>query len=139
MTAAGNREHLIGSVRRCSDQRRCASGAAKKDGALRRALLSTPRRGTNMTKRIAAAVALSFALASVTPAFAEGSFRNAAPQNFSAQELQAYGLDADATQRAVDLQSQGYEIRVLSDEEAAQYQAGITDNQCGPAPSTSSG
>lgn len=82
-----------------------------------------------MNKRIAAAVAVSFALASVTPAFAEGSFRTAAPQNFSAQELQDYGLDADATQRAVDLQNQGYEIRVLSEEEAAQYQAGITDNQ----------
>ena len=29
----------------------------------------------------------------------------------------------------MDLQNQGYEIRVLSQEEAAQYQAGITDSQ----------
>jgi hypothetical protein len=29
----------------------------------------------------------------------------------------------------MDLQAQGYEIRVLSAEEAQQYQAGITDNQ----------
>ncbi|GAM97672.1 hypothetical protein U91I_01299 [alpha proteobacterium U9-1i] len=83
-----------------------------------------------MINRFAAAVAVSFALASVTPAFADdAAFRTAAPQSFTSSELQAYGLDADASQRAVALQDQGYEIRVLSEEEAAQYQAGITDNQ----------
>jgi hypothetical protein len=82
-----------------------------------------------MINRIAAAAALSLALTSVAaPAFAD-EFRTAAPQTFSASELQAYGLDASATQRAVELQQQGYEVRVLSEEEAAQYQAGITDNQ----------
>ena len=84
-----------------------------------------------MKNRIAAVVALSFAFGSVAaPAFAEeAAFRTAAPQTFSASDLQAYGLSADATQRAVALQDQGYEIRVLSTEEAAQYQAGMTDNQ----------
>lgn len=83
-----------------------------------------------MIRRFATAVAVSFALTSIAaPAFAETSFRTAAPQTFSAQELQQYGLDAAATERAIDLQNQGYEIRVLSEDEAAQYQAGITDNQ----------
>ncbi len=81
--------------------------------------------------RLAGAVALGFALAQLAalPANAEQTFRTAAPQTFSAQELQAYGLDRAATDRAVALQDQGYQIRVLSEEEAANYQAGITDNQ----------
>ena len=85
-------------------------------------------------KSLVSAIALSFALATVaTPAAyaqdAAASFRTAAPQSFSSAELQQYGLDAASTQRAMDLQAQGYEIRVLTPEEAAQYQAGITDNQ----------
>jgi len=83
-----------------------------------------------MIRRIATAAAVSFALASIAaPAMAQTEFRTAEPQAFSSQELQQYGLDAATTERAIDLQSQGYEIRVLSDEEAANYQAGITDNQ----------
>jgi Flp pilus assembly protein TadB len=78
--------------------------------------------------RFAVALAMSAALITA-PAFAETQFRSAAPQTFTAQDLQAYGLDQAATDRAVALQEQGYEIRVLSEEEAAQYQAGITDNQ----------
>lgn len=82
-----------------------------------------------MKSRFITALALSAALvaATATPSFAQ--FRTAAPQTFSAQELQAYGLDARTSQRAVDLQRQGYEVRVLSEEEAKGYQAGITDNQ----------
>jgi Flp pilus assembly protein TadB len=83
-----------------------------------------------MIRRFATAVAVSFALSSIAaPALAETPYRTAEAQTFSAQELQAYGLDAATTQRAVDLQNQGYEIRMISEEEAAQYQAGITDNQ----------
>jgi hypothetical protein len=84
-----------------------------------------------MKSRLLSAVALSLAL-TAAPAFAGESaapFRTAAPQTFSADELQAYGLDAQAAERAVALQDQGYEVRVLSEEEAAAYQAGITDNQ----------
>lgn len=82
-----------------------------------------------MKSRFIGAAALAFALA-VAPAYAEqAQFRSAAPQSFTSQELQSYGLDANATARAEALQSQGYEIRVLSREEAEQYQAGITDNQ----------
>lgn len=81
--------------------------------------------------RFAGAVALAFAVAqfAALPAQSEQTFRTAAPQAFTAQELQAYGLDAQASNRAMQLQDQGYQIRVLSEEEAANYQAGITDNQ----------
>lgn len=87
-----------------------------------------------MKSRIVGAVALAFALAQLTaaPAYAEqaaAQFRTAAPQAFTAQDLQSYGLSTEASERATALQAQGYEIRVLSHEEAAQYQAGITDNQ----------
>jgi hypothetical protein len=75
------------------------------------------------------AAAFAFAMA-IAPAYAEtAQFRSAAPQSFTSQELQSYGLDANATARAEALQNDGYEIRVLSSEEAQQYQAGITDNQ----------
>lgn len=80
-----------------------------------------------MKSRILGAAALAIALASA-PAYAQ-EFRSAAPQTFSSQELQSYGLSNEASERAVALQDQGYEVRVLSEEEAAQYQAGITDNQ----------
>lgn len=83
-----------------------------------------------MIRRFATALAVSFALTSIAaPAMAQTEFRTAEPQTFSTQELQQYGLDAAATERAIDLQNQGYEIRVLSEEEAANYQAGITDSQ----------
>ncbi|MEQ1489777.1 MAG: hypothetical protein ABL932_04430 [Terricaulis sp.] len=82
-----------------------------------------------MKSRLLGTVAVAFALITA-PAYAEtAQFRSAAPQSFTSQELQSYGLDANATARAEALQSQGYEIRVLSREEAEQYQAGITDNQ----------
>jgi len=82
-----------------------------------------------MKSRFIGAAALAFTLA-IAPAYAEqAQFRSAAPQTFTSQELQSYGLNADQTSRAVALQEQGYEVRVLSEEEAAQYQAGITDNQ----------
>lgn len=82
-----------------------------------------------MKSRFLGAAAIAFALVSA-PAYAEqAQFRSAAPQTFTSQDLQSYGLSADASNRAVDLQSQGYEVRVLSEEEAADYQAGITDNQ----------
>jgi hypothetical protein len=91
-----------------------------------------PQGETKMKSRLAAVVAATFALSTLAamPAYAEQSaFRTPAAQTFSSSDLQSYGLSAEASQRAVDLQKQGYEIKVLSEEEAAQYQAGITDNQ----------
>jgi hypothetical protein len=51
-------------------------------------------------------------------------FRTAEPQAFTAEDLQRYGLDASETQRAMDLQAQGYQIVALTPEEAEAYQAG---------------
>lgn len=87
-----------------------------------------------MQSRITAAVALGFALAqlAIAPAYADqtaAAFRTAPAQTFTAQDLQRYGMTADAAERAIAYQDKGYEVRVLSEEEAAQYQAGITDNQ----------
>lgn len=85
-----------------------------------------------MKARLAGAVGAIFALAQVAamPAYAEQSpFRAPEARAFSAADLQAYGMERAAADRAVALQDQGYEIRVLSQEEAANYQAGITDSQ----------
>lgn len=89
-----------------------------------------------MTSRLAgAALALSFTLAQLaaTPAYAEQApaapFRSVAAQSFSAQDLRAYGLDESAARRAEALQQQGYAVKVLTPEEAQQYQAGITDSE----------
>jgi hypothetical protein len=82
-----------------------------------------------MKSRFIGAATLALALVTA-PAYAEqAQFRSAAPQTFTSQDLQSYGLNAGASNRAVDLQNQGYEVRVLSEEEAQDYQAGITDNQ----------
>lgn len=87
-----------------------------------------------MKSVLAGAIALTLAASAIAaPAYAEqqaaASFRTAAPQTFTASDLQAYGLSASATDRAMQLQSQGYQIKVLTPAEAQRYQAGITDNQ----------
>ncbi|HVY86052.1 MAG TPA: hypothetical protein VG943_13025 [Caulobacterales bacterium] len=82
-----------------------------------------------MKTRLFGAAMLALALAS-TSAYAEtAQFRSVAPQTFSAQDLQSYGLDAATAQRAEQLQAQGYQVKVLTPEEAQRYQAGISDNQ----------
>lgn len=86
-----------------------------------------------MKSRFASALALGIVLApmAAAPVLAEqaSQFRTAAPQAFTAEELERYGLDASAADRAVALQDQGYEIQVLTAEEADQYTAGLTDTQ----------
>ncbi len=83
-----------------------------------------------MKSRLGPIVALSFALATIAaPAAAETPFRTAEPQTFTADELQAYGLDAATTERALAYQEDGYQVMVLSEEEAEAYTAGITDSQ----------
>jgi hypothetical protein len=78
-------------------------------------------------KSLASAIALSFAFATMTApvAYAEpAAFRTAAPQAFTTDELQRYGLSAaDATQVA-DLQAQGYQVQVMTAEEASQVTGG---------------
>lgn len=73
--------------------------------------------------------ALAFALVTAPADAEQAQFRAAAPQTFTTQDLQNYGLSAEASNRAMELQNQGYEVRVLSEDEARDYQAGITDNQ----------
>jgi hypothetical protein len=87
-----------------------------------------------MKIRIASAVALSFAVAQLAalPANADSAaaeFRTAAPQTFSTDDLQLYGLAAADAERATTLQDQGYQVMVMTPEEAAQYTAGMTDSE----------
>lgn len=83
-----------------------------------------------MKNQMIGALALTLAIGqiAVAPAFAEPAtashFRTAPAQTFSAEDLQRYGLDADASARAVALQSEGYHILALTPAEAASYQAG---------------
>ncbi len=58
------------------------------------------------------------------PAQAPAQFRSVQPQTFTAEDLERYGLDADAAARGVALQEQGYQIVALTPEEAEAYRAG---------------
>jgi hypothetical protein len=84
-----------------------------------------------MKNHLIGALALGLALSQfgVSAAYAEpvpapAHFRTAQPQAFSTEDLQRFGLDADATARAEALQSQGYRILALTPEEAEAYRAG---------------
>lgn len=84
-------------------------------------------------KRLATALALSLAfsvaVAPIAAAQEPAQFRSAEAQTFSTEELQQYGLSsADAAQVAA-YQDQGYNVVVMTPEEASQYQAGITNTQ----------
>jgi hypothetical protein len=83
---------------------------------------------------LASALALSTVLATfaVAPAQAEEpatAFRAVAPHAFTSEDLQRYGLSAADADRAIALQEQGYELKVLTPEEAASYTAGMTDTE----------
>ncbi|MEQ1708250.1 MAG: hypothetical protein ABL864_07955 [Terricaulis sp.] len=84
-----------------------------------------------MKLRIASAIALSLAFAQIaTPvAFAQepAQFRAAAPQAFTAADLQRYGLSADDAAQVRALQQQGHQVRVLTAEETEQYKAGMSN------------
>jgi hypothetical protein len=83
-----------------------------------------------MKSRIAVAAAIALGLAAAAaPAFAaDAQFRTAAPQAFSAQDLQNYGLSADKAQDVLALQDKGYKVQIMSREEAQKYRAGLTDS-----------
>jgi hypothetical protein len=87
-------------------------------------------RGISM-KRLATALALCLAFTSMTApvALAEqqaASFRTVEARSFSTQELQQYGLSATDAAQVAAYQEQGYQVAVLTPEEADQYQAGLT-------------
>jgi|JI10StandDraft_1071094.scaffolds.fasta_scaffold54144_7 hypothetical protein len=81
-----------------------------------------------MKTRIALAAAAMLAASVAAPAFAgEAQFRSAAPQTFTAQDLQNYGLNAKDANQVTAMQEQGYKVQVMSQEEARQYRAGLSD------------
>ncbi len=84
-----------------------------------------------MKLRLASAVALSLAFTSMAApaAFSQEAtqFRAAVPQAFTTEDLQRYGLNADDAAQVQALQQQGYQVRVLTPEEADQYRAGISN------------
>jgi hypothetical protein len=57
-----------------------------------------------------------------------GQFRSAEAQSFSAAELQRYGLTAADAAQVEALQGQGYTVQVVTPEEAAQINGGLTTN-----------
>ena len=84
-----------------------------------------------MKLRLASALALSLAFSSIVApaAYAEqqaASFRSVEPRTFSAAELQSYGFAAEDAAQIAAYQDQGYQVVVMSPEEAQQYQAGLT-------------
>lgn len=86
-----------------------------------------------MKFRLASALALSFAFTQVAApaAFAQEpatQFRSVAAQSFSTQDLQRYGLSSADASQVHALQQQGYEVRVVTPEEAQQYSAGQFTN-----------
>jgi hypothetical protein len=85
-----------------------------------------------MKVRFISALALSLALSQIAASAASAAeastqlahFRTAAPQTFSAGDLQRYGLGAQDAAKVASLQAQGYHVSVMSPEEARQYHAG---------------
>lgn len=82
-----------------------------------------------MKFRLASALALSLAFSQIAApaAFAEEQatqFRTVAAQSFSSAELQRYGLSSADAAEVHALQQQGYQVRVVTPEEAAQYTGG---------------
>ena len=83
-----------------------------------------------MKTRLPAAIALGFALTQVAVpfAFAEtpaSQFRSVEAQSFNADELARYGLNEAEAAQVRAYQEQGYEIQLLTPEEAEAFKAPI--------------
>ncbi|MFN4184886.1 MAG: hypothetical protein ACK4M6_08860 [Hyphomonas sp.] len=85
-----------------------------------------------MKLRVPAAIAASLALSLAGPvAFAQEApspFRSVEAQSFSANDLQRYGLSDEQIATVESYQQQGYEVQVMSVEEAAEYTGGMSTN-----------
>jgi len=86
-----------------------------------------------MKLRLPTAIALSLALSLSAPvaAFAQEAsspFRSVEAQTFSANDLQRYGLSDEQIAAVESYQQQGYEVQVMTAEEAAEYTGGMTTN-----------
>jgi hypothetical protein len=95
--------------------------------------VSTTAEEMPMKTRLPAAIALGFALTQVAVpfAFAEtpaSQFRSVEAQSFNADELARYGLSEAEAAQVRAYQEQGYEIQLLTPEEAEAYNAGMTSN-----------
>lgn len=58
------------------------------------------------------------------PQESEAPFRAAEPRQFTAEDMQRYGLTEQEAARGTELQEQGYHIVALTPEEAEAYRAG---------------
>lgn len=95
--------------------------------------VSTTAEEMLMKTRLPAAIALGFALTQVAVpfAFAEtpaSQFRSVEAQSFNADEMARYGLSEAEAAQVRTYQEQGYEIQLLTPEEAEAYNAGLTNN-----------
>ena len=86
-----------------------------------------------MKIRIPTAIAASLALALAAPGAAlaqeaQSPFRSVEAQTFSETDLQRYGLSDEQLATVRSYQAQGYEVQVMSVEEAEAYTAGMTTN-----------
>jgi hypothetical protein len=86
-----------------------------------------------MKHRLPAAIALGFALsqAAAPLALAEAQaaqFRTVEARTFSDSELAKYGLSEAETARVRAYEAQGYQVQVLTPEEAEAYHAGLSNN-----------
>ena len=86
-----------------------------------------------MKLRLPTAIALSLALSLSAPvaAFAQEAsspFPSVEAQTFSANDLQRYGLSDEQIAAVESYQQQGYEVQVMTAEEAAEYTGGMTTN-----------
>lgn len=87
-----------------------------------------------MKLRLATAVALSLAFTQITApavfATEAPAFRSVEAQSFSQDELQRYGLSADDAAAVGAYQDAGYQVQVVSAEEAANITGGqFSQNQ----------
>jgi hypothetical protein len=86
--------------------------------------------GSYIMKRFVTAIALGLALSSLAPAAMaqeqQTQFRSAEARSFSTEELQQYGLTASDAAQVAAYQEQGYNVVVMTPDEAAQYEAGMS-------------
>ena len=73
---------------------------------------------------LAAAMALSQMAISTASAQQANHFRSAAPQSFSQQDLQRYGLSTADASQVGQLQAQGYHVQVMTPAEAHRVYGG---------------
>ena len=86
-----------------------------------------------MKLRVPTAIAASLALSLAAPvaAFAQEApspFRSVEAQTFTANDLQRYGLSDEQIATVESYQQQGYEVQVMTAEEAAEYTGGMSTN-----------